>query len=132
MYVFLGLGMAEIQSKRQSKRPIQPPIEISALDPATLSSAAELQLSPPAALPGQLSDRELQVIERVVAGLTNEQIAEQLEISKRTVDNHVSNILTKTDTKNRVAMVRWALQWGKVCLDEVNCCTLPAYKEPQQ
>jgi hypothetical protein len=114
MYVFLGLGMgmAEIQSKRQSKRPIQPPIEISALDPATLSSAAELQLSPPAALPGQLSDRELQVIERV--------------------DNHVSNILTKTDTKNRVAMVRWALQWGKVCLDEVNCCTLPAYKEPQQ
>jgi DNA-binding NarL/FixJ family response regulator len=78
-----------------------------------------------------LSDRELQVIELVVAGLTNEQIAEQLEISKRTVDNHVSNILTKTDTKNRVAMVRWALQWGKVCLDEVNCCALPAYKQPE-
>ena len=76
-------------------------------------------------LQGPLSDRELQVIELVASGLTNEQIAEQLEISKRTVDNHLSNILTKTDTKNRVALVRWALQWGKVCLDDVNCCTLP-------
>jgi hypothetical protein len=24
--------------------------------------------------------------------------------------------------------VRWALQWGKVCIDDVNCCVLPAYK----
>ena len=72
-----------------------------------------------------LSERELQVIERVAAGLTNQEIAAQLEISKRTVDNHVSNILTKTATENRVALVRWALQWGKVCIDEVNCCTLP-------
>jgi DNA-binding NarL/FixJ family response regulator len=75
-----------------------------------------------------LFDRELQVIELVTAGLTNEQIALELEISKRTVDNHISNILTKTDTQNRVALVRWALQWGKVCIDEVNCCALPPYK----
>ncbi|XGV96159.1 MAG: LuxR C-terminal-related transcriptional regulator [Leptolyngbya sp. BL-A-14] len=74
---------------------------------------------------GPLSDRELQVIELVAAGLTNQEIAEKLEISKRTVDNHVSNILTKTETDNRVALVRWALQWGKVCLDDVNCCSLP-------
>lgn len=72
-----------------------------------------------------LSERELQVIEWVAAGLTNQEIAEKLEISKRTVDNHISNILTKTKTDNRVALVRWALQWGKVCLDNVNCCTLP-------
>jgi DNA-binding NarL/FixJ family response regulator len=75
-----------------------------------------------------LSDRELQVIELVTAGLTNEQIALELEISKRTVDNHISNILTKTETQNRVALVRWALQWGKVCIDEVNCCVLPPYR----
>ncbi len=81
---------------------------------------------------GQLSDRELQVIEWVAAGLTNEQIAEKLEISKRTVDNHLSNILTKTETKNRVALVRWALQWGKVCLNDVNCCTLPRPGEARQ
>lgn len=74
---------------------------------------------------GTLSDRELQIVELVAAGLTNQEISERLEISKRTVDNHISNILTKTATGNRVALVRWALQWGKVCIDEVNCCTLP-------
>jgi DNA-binding NarL/FixJ family response regulator len=77
---------------------------------------------------GSLSERELQIVELVAAGLTNQEIAEKLEISKRTVDNHISNILTKTATGNRVALVRWALQWGKVCIDEVNCCTLPISK----
>ena len=72
-----------------------------------------------------LSDREIQVLELVASGLTNEQISKNLEISKRTVDNHISNILTKTATENRVALVRWALQWGKVCLEDVNCCALP-------
>ncbi len=71
-----------------------------------------------------LSERELQVIELVAAGLTNQDIAIQLAISKRTVDNHISNILTKTKTDNRVSLVRWALQWGKVCIDEVNCCLI--------
>lgn len=75
--------------------------------------------------PVSLSDRELQIIELVAAGLTNQEIAEKLDISKRTVDNHISNILTKTATENRVALVRWALQWGKVCLNDVNCCILP-------
>lgn len=75
--------------------------------------------------PVTLSERELQIIELVATGLTNQEIAEKLEISKRTVDNHISNILTKTATDNRVALVRWALQWGKVCLNDVNCCTLP-------
>ena len=71
-----------------------------------------------------LSGRELQVLELVADGLTNEKIAEKLEISKRTVDNHVSNILSKTSTHNRVELVRWALRWGKVCLDSINCCDL--------
>ncbi len=73
-----------------------------------------------------LSDREIQVLELVASGLTNEQISKKLDISKRTVDNHISNILTKTETDNRVALVRWALQWGKVCLEDVNCCILPS------
>ena len=75
--------------------------------------------------PASLSDREVQIIELVAAGLTNQEIAQQLEISKRTVDNHISNILTKTSSDNRVALVRWALQWGKVCINDVNCCPLP-------
>jgi DNA-binding NarL/FixJ family response regulator len=73
----------------------------------------------------ELSKRELQIVELIAAGLTNQEISLELEISKRTVDNHVSNILNKTATGNRVALVRWALQSGKVCLDELNCCHLP-------
>lgn len=72
-----------------------------------------------------LSKRELQIVELVSAGLTNQEISQELDISKRTVDNHVSNVLNKTDTGNRVALVRWALQSGKVCIDELNCCRLP-------
>ena len=72
-----------------------------------------------------LSDREVEIIELITTGLTNEQIATQLAISKRTVDNHISNVLKKTGTDNRVALVRWALQWGKVCLNDINCCALP-------
>ncbi|MGM3309345.1 helix-turn-helix domain-containing protein [Anabaena sp. WFMT] len=79
--------------------------------------------------PVSLSDRELQIIDLVAAGLTNQEIAGKLEISKRTVDNHISNILTKTKTDNRVALVRWALQWGKVCLNDVNCCILPTHND---
>ena len=76
-----------------------------------------------------LSQREIEILELVATGLTNHDIAEKLEISKRTVDNHISNILTKTKTDNRVELVRWALQWGKICLDQINCCTLPNTSE---
>ncbi len=83
--------------------------------------------------PVSLSERELQVVDLIASGMTNQEIAEKLEISKRTVDNHISNILTKTATDNRVALVRWALQWGKVCLEDINCCVLPAAKnQPEE
>ena len=71
-----------------------------------------------------LSARELEIVELVVVGLSNLKIAQELDISKRTVDNHISNILKKTGAANRVELVRWSLQWGKVCLDNVNCCSI--------
>jgi DNA-binding NarL/FixJ family response regulator len=71
-----------------------------------------------------LSARELEIVELVVTGLSNHKISQRLEISKRTVDNHISNILKKTGTNNRVELVRWSLQWGKVCLDNINCCSI--------
>jgi DNA-binding CsgD family transcriptional regulator len=79
-----------------------------------------------------LSERELEIVELVASGMTNERIAEKLEISKRTVDNHISNILNKTAANNRVELVRWALVWGKVCLDQVNCCSLPSPQAKSQ
>jgi DNA-binding CsgD family transcriptional regulator len=80
------------------------------------------------ALPPQprsdLSERELEIIELVAIGLTNQEIAQRLTISKRTVDNHVSNIFTKTGAKNRVALLNWAMDQGKICRDGFNCCSL--------
>ena len=48
----------------------------------------------------------------VAGGLTNQEIADRLTISKRTVDNHVSNVFTKTCSKNRVALLNWAMDNG--------------------
>lgn len=79
--------------------------------------------------PASLSDRELEILELVATGLKNHDIAKKLEISKRTVDNHISNILTKTGSENRVELVHWALKWGKICIDDVNCCVLPTPSE---
>jgi DNA-binding NarL/FixJ family response regulator len=83
-------------------------------------SAAGLPLQ----LRHELSEREVEIIELVATGLTNQEIAEQLTISKRTVDNHVSNIFTKTGAKNRVALLNWAMDNGKICRDGFNCCSL--------
>ena len=72
-----------------------------------------------------LSAREMEIIELVADGLTNQEIAQKLTISKRTVDNHVSNMFTKTGSKNRVALLNWAMDHGKICRDGFNCCVLP-------
>ena len=72
-----------------------------------------------------LSAREMEIIDLVADGLTNQEIAEKLTISKRTVDNHVSNMFTKTGSKNRVGLLNWAMDHGKICRDGFNCCSLP-------
>jgi len=71
-----------------------------------------------------ISGRELEIIELLATGQTNQEIASTLMISKRTVDNHVSNIFTKTGAKNRVALLNWAMDNGKICRDGFNCCQL--------
>ena len=77
-----------------------------------------------------LSAREIEIIELVAEGLTNQEIADRLTISKRTVDNHVSNVFTKPGSKNRVALLNWAMDNGKICRDGFNCCFLPENDPP--
>ena len=78
-----------------------------------------------------LSAREIEIIELVADGLTNQEIADKLTISKRTVDNHVSNVFTKTGSKNRVALLNWAMDNGRICRDGFNCCALPESDSPE-
>jgi DNA-binding CsgD family transcriptional regulator/tetratricopeptide (TPR) repeat protein len=52
---------------------------------------------------GSLSPRELQVLHRVASGMTNQDIADELFISIKTVERHLSNIFAKLDAPNRAA-----------------------------
>jgi DNA-binding CsgD family transcriptional regulator len=62
----------------------------------------------------RLTARELQVIRLIAAGRTNRAIAAELDISERTVDRHVSNILTKLDLPSRSAATAYAYEHGLV------------------
>jgi NarL family two-component system response regulator LiaR len=64
----------------------------------------------PAMPPIELTDRELEVLELMVAGLTNPDIANRLVISRSTVKFHVSSILTKLNVSSRTEAVATALQ----------------------
>jgi DNA-binding CsgD family transcriptional regulator len=58
---------------------------------------------------GGLSPREKEVLMLLTRGLSNEEIAVELVLSKHTVRRHVSNILTKLDAPSRTAAAVWAL-----------------------
>jgi DNA-binding CsgD family transcriptional regulator len=59
---------------------------------------------------GGLTARELQVLGLVAAGQTNRSIAADLFLSERTVERHVSNILTKLGVSSRAAATAYAYQ----------------------
>ena len=56
------------------------------------------------AAPGGLSRRELEVAGLVASGLTNAQVAHQLHLSPRTVENHVAHALAKLGARNRTEL----------------------------
>jgi ATP/maltotriose-dependent transcriptional regulator MalT len=55
-----------------------------------------------------LTTRELQVLRLITTGKTNKAIASALSVSERTIDRHVSNILTKLDVPSRAAATAYA------------------------
>jgi DNA-binding NarL/FixJ family response regulator len=61
-----------------------------------------------------LTPRELEVVKLIAEGHTSEEIAEQLVISKKTVDRHRANILEKLGMRNRVELTRYAIRRGLV------------------
>jgi DNA-binding NarL/FixJ family response regulator len=60
------------------------------------------------ARPGGLTGREVQIVLAIARGLTNRQIAENLEISERTVDAHVQNVRNKLGMERRAQIAAWA------------------------
>jgi DNA-binding NarL/FixJ family response regulator len=56
-----------------------------------------------------LSKREAEVLILIAEGFTNQEIAEKLFTSKRTVEGHRQNLLEKTGARNTAALIRFAI-----------------------
>ena len=57
-----------------------------------------------------LSRREHQVLQGICKGLSNQEIADTLFLSKRTIDKHRSNLLSKTNSKNTAELIMYAIK----------------------
>lgn len=62
--------------------------------------------------PGGLTDREVEVLRLVATGSTNQQVADALTISGKTVSRHLANIFTKIGVSSRTAAAAWARDQG--------------------
>ena len=62
--------------------------------------------------PRRLTQRELEVLHLVARGETDQRIADQLYVSRRTINCHVANILSKLDVPSRTAAVMTAARIG--------------------
>jgi LuxR family maltose regulon positive regulatory protein len=79
---------------------------------AAFDAEAELMPSAMDALVEPLTERELEVLRLIVAGLTNAEIAEELFIAISTVKSHVNHIYGKLGVENRVQAVNRARSLG--------------------
>ncbi|MGI4886389.1 MAG: response regulator [Janthinobacterium lividum] len=61
-----------------------------------------------------LTSRELEVLKLVAEGLTNNEIADKLFTSKRTIETHRQNIIGKTGAKNTAALIKLAIHQGLI------------------
>jgi len=60
----------------------------------------------------ELTEREIEILYNICKGFSNAEIADNLCISKRTVDKHRENLLLKTESKNTAGLVIYAIKNG--------------------
>lgn len=65
---------------------------------------------------GILTKREREVFELLITNLTTKDIAERLEISEKTVRNHISNVMQKLGVKGRSSAVVELLKLNEISL----------------
>ena len=90
------------------------------LDPKVAQKVIR-ELRQPARLPlteEPLTQREVEILKLVAAGLANQEIADQLVVSERTVRAHVSNILAKLHLANRTQAALYAFREGLSSLED--------------
>jgi DNA-binding NarL/FixJ family response regulator len=89
-----------IRSAAKGQSPIGPEMARKLVNLVTHSPIAS---TPPAA--SELSEREIEVLRLIAAGSSNKEIAEKLFIAEGTAKNHVSNILSKLEARDRAQAV---------------------------
>jgi len=62
----------------------------------------------------ELTPTELKVVQWVARGMANREIAVEMNVSQRTIESHVSNMLGKTGLHNRTELARWAIESNMV------------------
>ncbi|MCJ7548417.1 MAG: response regulator transcription factor [Anaerolineae bacterium] len=65
-----------------------------------------------------LTNRQMEILELIIEGLSNKQIAVRLSISQQTVKNHVTSILAKLDRSDRTQAAIYALRHGWIRLPD--------------
>ena len=98
LFVDLGLIMGRLLQEAQS-RGVMPHYVGRLL--AAFAPSVESPASFDVGLPEPLTERELEIVQLVAAGLTNPEIAEHLVISPQTVKKHTANIYSKLNVSNR-------------------------------
>jgi NarL family two-component system response regulator LiaR len=84
-----------------------------------IASKVMREINQPSKLPptkDPLTEREVEILKYVAQGMTNDEIADQLVVSERTVRTHVSNILAKLQLANRTQAALYALKEGLASL----------------
>ena len=64
--------------------------------------------------PFELTNKELEILELVLSGLTNKQISEKLQKSKRTIETHRFNLMRKMEVKNLIDLSKKAREYNLV------------------
>lgn len=72
-----------------------------------------------AARPRELSEREIEILRLAAKGMSNQEIAEKLFLSRRTVQAHLVNIFRKMDVGSRTEAILQALKRGWFSLDDL-------------
>ncbi|MDD2728376.1 response regulator transcription factor [Malikia sp.] len=101
-------GALDFMQKPFNEEQLLPLVE-RMLDKARESFAAQQEVATREALIGKLTSREAQVLERIVAGRLNKQIADDLGISIKTVEAHRANIMEKLNAATVADLLKIAL-----------------------
>ena len=100
-----------IRDSHQGKSSLDPAVAVKLIREINRPSDLPLSADP-------LTEREINVLKLVAQGRTNQEIAEALVISERTVGNHISSILSKLHLANRTQAALYALREGLAKLED--------------